>query len=106
MPEEGSLVGQTLPLLSTPALRLSVPGSLGGRPVPVLLDVARPLSLVATGCFEGGPPPLEGKVRAPDPNGMREWGMVPLPDLRAGGVLLPGLSAGLTGEKVCAVTLG
>jgi hypothetical protein len=106
MPEEGSLVGKTLPLLSTPALRLSVPGSLGGKPVPVLLDVARPLTLVATGCFGASPPAPEGKVRAPEPIGMREWAMVPLPDLRVGGMALPGLSAGLTGEKFCAVTLG
>lgn len=106
MPEEGSLLGRTLPLLSTPALRLSVPGSLGGMPVPVLLDVARPLSLVATGCFGGKPPPPEGKVRAPDPNGMKEWAMVALPGLRVGDVPLSDLSAGLTGEKVCAVTLG
>jgi hypothetical protein len=104
-PEKGSLAGVTLPLLSTPALRLSIPGSLGGKPVPLLLDVARPLSLVATGCFERPPQP-EGKVRAPDPQGPREWAMVPLRELRAGGVPLPGLSAGLTGEKFCAVTLG
>ncbi len=105
-PEQDSFAGQTLPLLSTPALRLSVPGRLGGKPVPVLLDVARPLSLVSTGCFGGNPPPPEGKVRAPEPNGMREWAMIPLPGLSVGEVPLPGLSAGLTGEKVCAVTLG
>jgi hypothetical protein len=105
-PEEGSFAGRTLPLLSSPALRLSVPGSLGGRQVPVLLDLDRPLSLVATGCFEGKPPPPEGQVRAPEPNGMREWAMVPLPGLRAGNVSLSGLAAGLTGETACAVTLG
>lgn len=105
-PERDSLAGRTLPLLSSPALRLSVPGRLGAKQVQVLLDVDRPLSLVATVCFEGKPPAPEGKVRAPDPNGMREWAMVPLPGLRVGDVSLPGLSAGLTGETVCAVTLG
>lgn len=105
-PEQGSFAGRTFPLLSSPALRLSVPGRLGAKQVPVLLDVARPLSLVATGCFEGKPPAPEGQVRAPEPNGMRKWEMVPLPGLRVGDVSLPGLSAGLTGETVCAVTLG
>ncbi|WP_224241696.1 hypothetical protein [Hyalangium gracile] len=105
-PEAGSFAGRTFPLLSAPALRLSVEGSLGAKPVPVLLDVDRPLSLVATACFEGKPPRAEGKVRAPEPNGMKDWAMVPLTGLRVGDVSLPGLSAGLTGEKVCAVTLG
>ena len=74
--------------------------------MPVLLDLDRPLSLVATACFEGKPPEPEGKVRAPEPTGMKEWAMVPLPGLRVGDVSFPGLSAGLTGEKVCSVTLG
>ncbi|HYH97854.1 hypothetical protein [Hyalangium sp.] len=105
-PEQGSFAGRTFPLLSSPALRLSVPGSLGGKQVPVLLDVDRPLSLVATGCFEGAPPPIEGQVRAPDPGGMREWAMVPLAGLQVGDVSLPDFSAGLTRETACAVTLG
>jgi hypothetical protein len=104
--EQGSFTGRTFPLLSSPALRLSIPGSLGGRRVPIMLDVDRPLSLVATSCFEGAPPPLEGTVRAPDPSGIREWAMVPLPGLRIGDVALPGFSAGLTREAACAVTLG
>jgi hypothetical protein len=37
---------------------------------------------------------------------MRKWDMVPLRGLRVGDVSLPGFSAGLTGETVCAVTLG
>jgi hypothetical protein len=104
--EQVSFAGRTFPMLSSPALRVSVSGSLGAKRVPVLLDVDRPLSLVATGCFGKRPPAPEGKVRAPDPNGTREWAMVPLVDLRVGDVPLPGLSAGLTGEQVCAVTLG
>ena len=39
--------GRTFPLLSTPALRLSVSGSLGGKLVPVLLDVAETLGAAA-----------------------------------------------------------
>jgi hypothetical protein len=106
VPEQGGFTGRTFPLLSAPALRLSIQGSLGGKPVQVLLDVDRPLSLVATACFEGKPPKPEGKVRAPEPTGMKEWAMVPLAGLRVGDVSLPGLSAGLSGEKVCSVTLG
>src|SRR5689334_16661978 len=105
VPEQGSFAGRTFPLISSPALRLSLQGSLGGKPVPVLLDVDRPLSLVATGCFEKPPKP-EGKVRAPEPNGMKEWAMVPLPGLQVGDVSLPGLPAGLTGDKFCSVALG
>lgn len=104
--EQGSFAGRTFPLLSSPALRLSIAGQLGAKQVPILLDVSRPLSLVATSCFEGKPPSPEGRVRAPDPQGLREWAMVPLLGLRAGDVPLPGLSAGLTGEASCAVTLG
>src|SRR4051812_41462674 len=106
VPEQGGLAGRTFPLLSEPALRLSLQGSLGAKQVPILLDVDRPLSLVATACFEGKPPKPEGQVRAPEPTGMKEWPMVPLPGLRVGDVSLPGLSAGLTGEKACSVTLG
>ncbi|ADO70080.1 hypothetical protein [Stigmatella aurantiaca] len=105
-PEKPHFTGRTFPLLSSPALRLSVPGRLGERPIAVLLDVARPLSLVATSCFGANPPRPEGKVRAPEPSGMREWAVVPLPGLQVGDVPLPGFSAGLTGEKFCAVTLG
>ncbi|HEX8701383.1 MAG TPA: hypothetical protein VF815_21330 [Myxococcaceae bacterium] len=106
VPQKVSFAGRTFPLLSSPALRVSISGSLGGKLVPVLLDVDRPLSLVATGCFGKRPPPPEGKVRAPDIHGMREWAMVPLPDLRVGDVPLPDFSAGLSGEQVCSVTLG
>lgn len=105
-PEKGSFAGKTFPLLSSPALRLVIAGSLGAKQVPIMLDVDRPLSVVAPGCFEGAPPPIEGQVRAPDPNGMKEWAMVPLPGLRVGDVALPGFSAGLTREPVCSVTLG
>jgi hypothetical protein len=106
IPEQGGLAGRTLPLMPSPALRLSVLGSLEGRPVPVQLDVDRPLSLVSSACFGDTPPRPEGQVRAPEPGGMKDWAMVPLPGLRVGGVSVPGLSAGLTGEKGCSVTLG
>ncbi len=101
------LFGQTLPLLASPALRLTVAGRLGPRPVPVVLDVARPLSLVSRGCFEAAPPAPEGTVRAPEPaGGFRAWPVVPLPALTVGARALPVRTAGLSGEKACAVTLG
>nr|WP_044889391.1 hypothetical protein [Myxococcus hansupus] len=99
--------GQTLPLLASPALRLTVAGLLGARPVPVVLDVARPLSLVARGCFQGEPPTPEGTIRAPEPaGGFRSWPVVPLPAFSVGPVRSPMKTAGLSGEKACAVTLG
>lgn len=101
------LAGQTLPLLASPALRLTVAGRLGGRAVPVVLDVARPLSLVSRGCFEGEPPAPEGTVRAPEPaGGFRAWPVVPLSAFTVGPGAVPVRSAGLSGEKACAVTLG
>lgn len=99
--------GRTLPLLASPALRLTVAGRLGTRAVPVVLDVARPLSLVSQGCFEGGLPAPEGTVRAPEPaGGFRSWPVVPLPAFSVGPVASPVRTAGLSGEKACAVTLG
>jgi hypothetical protein len=99
--------GRTLPLLAAPALRLTVAGRLGTRAVPVVLDVARPLSLVSQGCFEGGLPAPEGTVRAPEPaGGFRSWPVVPLPAFSVGPVASPVRTAGLSGEKACAVTLG
>ncbi|WP_338052853.1 hypothetical protein [Pyxidicoccus trucidator] len=99
--------GQTLPLLASPALRLTVAGRLGTRAVPVVLDVARPLSLVSKGCFEGEPPAPEGTVRAPEPaGGFRSWPVVPLPAFSVGPVVSPMRTAGLSGERACAVTLG
>nr|WP_225937790.1 hypothetical protein [Myxococcus sp. RHSTA-1-4] len=99
--------GRTLPLLASPALRLTVAGRLGTRAVPVVLDVARPLSLVSKGCFEGGLPVPEGTVRAPEPaGGFRSWPVVPLPGFSVGPVASPVRTAGLSGERTCAVTLG
>nr|BDT31975.1 hypothetical protein MFMH1_16440 [Myxococcus sp. MH1] len=101
------LVGRTLPLLASPALRLTVAGKLGTRTVPVVLDVARPLSMVSQECFEGGIPPPEGTVRAPEiAGGFRAWPVVPLPALTVGGASVPLRTAGVSGEKPCSVTLG
>lgn len=102
-----SLVGQTLPLLTSPSLRLIVTGTLGGKAVAVALDVSRPLSTVAGACFGAAVPKPEGTVRAFEPSGgMRDWSMVPLPALRLGDVTLPPRPVGLTGERTCSVTLG
>ncbi|MCY1016329.1 hypothetical protein [Pyxidicoccus sp. MSG2] len=105
-PSQG-FAGHTLPLLASPALRLTVAGRLGTRSVPVVLDVARPLSLVSKGCFEGPLPAPEGTVRAPEPaGGFRSWSVVRLPAFSVGPVVSPMRTAGLSGERACAVTLG
>lgn len=102
-----SLVGQTLPLLTSPSLRLVVRGVLGEQAVPVSLDVSRPLSTAATSCFGEAPPKVEGTVRAPEPSGgARDWPVAKLRGLRLGDVALPPRAVGLSGEKVCSVTLG
>ena len=108
----GSLVGQTLPLLPSPNLRLVVEGQLNGRPVPVVLDVARGLSAVSSACWDAKkpPPPVMGSARVPDvygvPGVLRDWPLVRLPGLRVGGVHLGPRGMGLTDERACAVTLG
>ncbi|WP_434387937.1 hypothetical protein [Melittangium boletus] len=108
----GSLAGLTLPLLPSPHLRLAVEGDLNGRPLPVVLDVARALSAVSSGCWdEKRPaPPVMGSARVPDvsalPGNLRDWPLVRLTGLRVGGVLLGPRGVGLTGERACAVTLG
>ncbi|RYZ34343.1 MAG: hypothetical protein EOO71_39300 [Myxococcaceae bacterium] len=102
-----SLVGQTLPLLSSPALRLTVAGRLAGRAVPVVLDVARPLSLVSSGCFGGEPPTAAGTARVPESSGgYRSWPEVQAPLLTVGPVAPPLRTVLLSGEQGCSVTLG
>jgi hypothetical protein len=108
----GTLVGQTLPLLPSPNLRLVVEGHLNGRPVPVVLDIARALTAVSSGCWdEKRPrPPTVGSARVPDvyagPGGVRDWPLVRVSGLRVGGVALGARGVGLTDERACAVTLG
>lgn len=108
----GDLVGQTLPLLPSPQLRLVVEGHLGARPVPVVLDVARALSAVSSGCWSDKtpPPPVSGSARVPDVSaaqgGLREWPLVRLSGLRVGPVALGPRGVGLTDERACSVTLG
>ncbi|MBU8894303.1 hypothetical protein DRW03_11780 [Corallococcus sp. H22C18031201] len=106
-PRPTSLSGQTLPLLSSPALRLTVAGRLSGRSVPVVLDVSRPLSMVSAGCFDGGLPEARGTARVPEPSGgFRAWPEIPAPPLTVGTVSPPLRTVTLSGEKACAVTLG
>ncbi|MGZ3457236.1 MAG: hypothetical protein ACXU86_01905 [Archangium sp.] len=108
----GTLAGQTLPLLPSPNLRLVVEGHLNGRPVPVVLDIARALSAVSSGCWDEKkpPPPVVGSARVPDvyagPGGVRDWPLVRLAGLRVGSVPLGPRGMGLTDERACAVTLG
>lgn len=108
----GTLVGQTLPLLPSPNLRLVVEGHLNGRAVPVVLDIARPLSAVSSGCWDEKKPapPVVGSARVPDvyagPGGLRDWPLVRLSGLRVGRVPVGPRGMGLTDERACAVTLG
>ncbi|WP_338873616.1 hypothetical protein [Myxococcus stipitatus] len=106
-PRSEGFAGQTLPLLASPALRLTVAGKLGARAVPVVLDVARPLSMVSQECFDAGVPAPEGTVRAPEiAGGFRAWPVVPLPVLTVGASRVPLRTAGVSGEKPCSLTLG
>jgi hypothetical protein len=108
----GTLVGQTLPLLPSPNLRLVVEGHLNGRAVPVVMDLARPLSAVSSGCWDEKKPapPVVGSARVPDvyagPGGLRDWPLVRLSGLRVGRVPVGPRGMGLTDERACAVTLG
>jgi hypothetical protein len=102
-----SLEGLTLPLRPHLEVRLEVEGKLGAKAVPVVLDVARPLTRISTACFEGTRPAREGTWKGRGPSGEeRTWPLTRLEGLSLGGVELPAWRVGLSSEDSCQVALG
>jgi hypothetical protein len=102
----GDLTGLTLPLKSSPGLKLAVDGFVEGRGAEVVFDVASALSRATTACFED-PPTTGNTVRIPRPDGEAD---------NASEVVVRGLTfaqhryrtffAGLRQGDRCVVTLG
>lgn len=102
-----ALEGKVLALWPSARLRLVVEGQLGGQPVPVALDVARPLSTVSAACHGEALPPPAGVAEVPEPTGGTTlWPLVRVAGLTLGGTALGSLRMGLTRERTCAATLG
>jgi hypothetical protein len=101
------LEGKVLALWPSPRLRLVVEGRLGEQPVPVALDVARPLSTVSAACYGEALPPPAGVAEVPEPTGgTTHWPLVRVAGLILQGTALGSARMGLTRERTCAATLG
>lgn len=101
------LAGFKARLISGPALRLSVPGEVEGKPAEVVLDLASPLTRVAKGCFDSAPA-SEGVVWVPRAEGKKEaLAQVLLRRARLGQLRLGDRPAGLLEEEArCLLVLG
>jgi len=106
---ERGLVGARLPLIDAPARRLEVAGAVGSNPARVLLDVTRPLTLVAEGCLSGVAVAMSGEhIKVPSAAGDAEvYPALSLRELRVGGAALGAIKVGLVeGEASCRVWVG
>lgn len=105
----GELSDLALVLVPGPSRGLEVEGSVGPNAARVLLDVTRPLTLVADGCLAGVEvASTGGKVEVPRATGGRDvYPEVALRGLRIGPRRLPARRVGvLEGQAECRVWLG
>jgi hypothetical protein len=100
-----SLVGLSVPLVTSPSLRLALAGRLDGSPIVVHLDPGLELSLVTRGCR--GVEPLPSRVTLADPFGpQRTFQLARIEGLDLGSGLLQGFDAALIADEGCVVILG
>jgi hypothetical protein len=100
------LEGLTVPLRSSPALRLVAEAAVEGTRGEVAFDVASPLSRITTGCF-ADLPASAGTVRVPRPDGDTDTlSEVTVSGLTFGGLRYDHFTAGLTRSERCIVVLG
>jgi hypothetical protein len=100
-----SLLGLTLPLLSSPSLRLAAGARLDGGPAIVSFEPGTQLSLVSRGC--GGLVLLPAKVELADPFGSpKVLQLVRIDGLDLGPARLAPFEAGLIEGATCTVSLG
>jgi hypothetical protein len=100
----GSVVGLTLPLVSSPQLRLLVEGRLHGARALVQLDPGAAMSFVTTGCR---PSPLGTQVTVADPFGPDEtFSVASVDGLELGSSRLAAFAPGLMDGHECQVVLG
>lgn len=100
-----SLIGLSSPLVSSPALRLVIPGDVDGKPADVTVDPASPLTFVTSGCFRR--PDVRGHVTVLDPFGADEtYAVVRVDGLQVAGRLLAPFEAAIAEGLSCVVVLG
>lgn len=100
------LAGLSLPLQTSGAVALSVEGSVGARQAEVLLEVAQPIALVTTGCFDRVPS-SDTQVRYPRPQGgFGDAKELELGNARIGPRRLGPVRAAVLEGDVCELTLG
>lgn len=105
-PGSGDLTGLTLPLKSSPGLRLSVDGDVQGTRAEIVFDVASPLSRVTTGCFEEAPT-TGATVRIPRPDGQTDLASaMVVHGISFGAHRFRALAAGSRQSERCIVTIG
>lgn len=100
-----SLVGLTVPLTSSPALRLVLPATVDGAPAELALDPSQPVSFVSEACVPG--PDVIARVKVPDAFGPDET----FPLARVKGLVVAGrrfrpFDAALAAGRSCIVVLG
>lgn len=101
-----SLAGLRAPLSGNTTAALVLAGAVAETPAQVRFEVASPLTLVSTGCFETS---LETRatVRVPTPEGpYRALSEVDLVGARVADVDLPPRRVGLAPDDACVLTLG
>lgn len=100
-----SLVGLTVPLAPSPALRVVVTGAVGDVPAEITFDPAQPVTLVTSRCVDS--PPLVARVTVPDPFGPDEtFPLSRVVGIKLGEVQLRPVEAALAAGKRCVVVLG
>lgn len=100
-----TLEGLTLPLASSPALRLVVSGTVDDIPAEITFDPAQPVTFITSKCVPN--PTLTARVTVPDPFGPDEtFPLTNLEGLRIGSALFRGLQAAVASGKTCVVVLG
>ncbi len=105
-PTVDSLVGLHLPLVPGPGVRLAVEGAVAGRKAEVQLDVAAPISVVTSGCFDE-PVVTSARVQLQDPMGEdEEFPVTRVAGLVVGGQRLRTFEAAMFGHDTCLVALG
>ncbi len=100
-----SLVGLTLPLAPSPALRVVIPAEVDGAPAELTLDPSQPVSFISASCSASAP--VIAAVTVPDAFGPDEtYPLARVTGLTLGGVRFRPFEAALASGKSCVVVLG
>lgn len=104
-PRVDSLVGLTVPLASSPAMRVVMHGTVHGEPASVTLDPSQPISFATSACLSGAEP--IARVTVPDAFGPDEaYPVAKLVGLSLGGARLRPFNVAHAEGDDCIVVLG